>query len=281
MADPDIAAPQAGAWTVLLLAGQRPGIDPLAAHFGATYKALLPVAGTPMLTRVLQALHASPDVGRIVVLAQEAEPLTAAITAGGGADFFASNQGISTSILAFLSAESPAPYPVLITTADHPLLTPAMVADFVAAADGDLSVGMVARTTMLARFPDAERTWIRMADDGWSGTNLFALRSDRVHAALTLWAAAEQDRKRVARLFWRFGPWLALRALTRSLTMADALRRAGARLGLDARLVPMADPVAAIDVDKPADHAQAEAILARRGQYCGQNPHHHGDEAGH
>ena len=31
-------------WTVLLLAGQRPGTDPLAAAFGQQWKALVPVA---------------------------------------------------------------------------------------------------------------------------------------------------------------------------------------------------------------------------------------------
>jgi hypothetical protein len=57
---------------------------------------------------------------------------------------------------------------------------------------------------------------------------------------------------------------LAVRALTRTIGLADALARAGQRLGLSARLIAMPMAEAAIDVDKPADHALAETILARR-----------------
>ncbi len=250
-------------WTALVLAGQRPGVDALAAHFGEAYKALIPVAGVPMLTRVLATLHACPDIARIIVLAQEEAPLADAIAVGGGAAFFRSGGGISSSIAAFLR-EHEAAYPVLVTTADHPLLTADMVAEFIDLANADLSVGMVSRHTMLAQFPDAQRTWLNMRDDGWSGTNLFALQSDAAHAALTLWAEAEQDRKKVFKLFLRFGPWLALRAILRTVTMADALRLAGRKLGLSANLVALSDPVAAIDVDKVADHVQAESILRAR-----------------
>ena len=48
--------------------------------------------------------------------------------------------------------------------------------------------------------------------------------------------------------------------------MAEALDRAGRRLGISARLVAMPYAEAAIDVDKPGDHADAEAILAARRQ---------------
>ena len=253
-------------WTALVLAGQRPGVDALAAHFGQTYKALIPVAGVPMLTRVLQTLHACPQIARIVVLAQEEAPLADAIAAGATngkrSDFWASGGGISTSIAAFLNSGGAA-FPILVTTADHPLLTADMVREFTDTASDDLSIGMVSRQNMLASFPDAQRTWLAMKDDGWSGTNLFALQSDAVHAALSLWAEAEQDRKKVFKLFLRFGPWLALRAILRTLTMADALRLAGRKLGLSATLVAMSDPIAAIDVDKVSDHAQAEAILTK------------------
>jgi hypothetical protein len=123
---------------------------------------------------------------------------------------------------------------------------------------------MVEREVMLALFPDAQRTWLRFADGHWSGANLFAFRSDNVRAALDLWAAAEQDRKKVWKLFLHFGPSLALRAITRTIGLKSALNKAGQRLGLSATLIAMSDPVAAIDVDKPADHALAETIFASR-----------------
>ncbi len=253
-------------WTAIILAGQRPGIDPLAAHFGQSWKALVPIAGEAMLTRVVRTLNAVPDIGKILVLGQDPSVLAPALAGAEKVHVLPSGTGISTSILAHAGADY-APWPVLVTTADHPLLTPAMVQTFLAQAGragADVSVAMVEKQVMLAEYPDTRRTWLRFRDGHWSGANLFALRTQRAQAALTLWSAAEQDRKKAWKLFLHFGPMLAVRALTRTIGLADALARAGQRLGLSARLIAMPMAEAAIDVDKPADHALAETILARR-----------------
>ncbi len=254
-------------YTAIILAGQRPGIDPLAQHFGATWKALVPVCGAPMLTHVLATLDASADVARICIVAQTADIFADAIADARCTKpvaTFIGNQGISSSLLAILDAGA-AQFPLLVTTADHPLLTADMVAQFLGdVGDADLAVAMVERQVMLAQFPEAKRTWLRFADGAWSGANLFALTRPAARGALTLWQAAEAERKRPWRLFRHFGWGLALRAITRTIGLADGLAQAGARLGMRAKLVPMADPVAAIDVDKPADHALAEMILLRK-----------------
>lgn len=250
-------------WTCLVLAGQRPGVDPLANHFGLRLKALVPLAGEPMLTRVVRTLRGSRHIGAIIILAQDIGALRAAVDAGGGATLVASADGISASIKSQVEALGFAS-PILVTTADHPLLTAEMIDQFLSEASGDIAVAMVERQAMLAQFPDAKRTWLRFSDGAWSGANLFALLSPKSVAALDLWAQAEQDRKKAWRLFLHFGFPLAFRAITRTIGLHAALDKAGKRLGLDARLVPMSDPVAAIDVDKVADHELAEEILAQR-----------------
>jgi len=53
--------------TALVLAGTRAGGDPLAEHAGVSHKALIEVGGRTMIERVVEALAASPAVGRIVV----------------------------------------------------------------------------------------------------------------------------------------------------------------------------------------------------------------------
>jgi GTP:adenosylcobinamide-phosphate guanylyltransferase len=255
-------------WTAILLAGERPGGDPLAAVADAPAKALIQVAGEAMLARVARTLLAAPSVGEVLILSQDPERLLALApdwiageprirTAVGGG-------GISTSLAGIVGSDV-APWPVLVTTADHPLLTVAMIEHFVAAArEADLAVAMAERATVLAAYPDNRRTWLKLRDGAWSGANLFALGSPRAQAALTAWSEVEQDRKKAVRLLSHFGPWLAFRALTRTIGLADALAQAGRRLGLNARLVPMVEAEAAIDVDKPADLALAERILAAR-----------------
>jgi GTP:adenosylcobinamide-phosphate guanylyltransferase len=265
-------AAQTKIYTAIILAGQRPGTDPLAAHFGAAYKVLIPFAGKAMLTHVVRAMHLSPHIGRIIVLGQDPAALQAAVDAGGGAEIQASNAGISTSLLALLKSDA-ASMPWLVTTGDHPLLTPQMVAEFVQHAGGDLSVAMVEKRVMLTQFPDAKRTWLRFSDGDWSGANLFAFHSAKVRGALNLWAQAESDRKKAWRLFMNFGPWLAIRAITRTIGLNDALARAGRNLDIDARLISLSDPVAAIDVDKIEDHILAESIFAQR-TAAGQSDYH-------
>jgi CTP:molybdopterin cytidylyltransferase MocA len=249
--------------TAIVLAGQRPGVDPLAGHFGIAYKALIPLCGETMLTLVVRTLNASPLIGEIIVLGQEPTVLADAVHAGGGGRILASNAGISTSLMALADGGTVA-YPWLVTTADNPLLTLEMLAQFAAEATGDLAVAMVEKQNMLAAYPDAKRTWLRFADGDWSGANLFLLANAKVGPALALWSKAEKDRKQVWKLFWHFGPWLALLAITRQIGMGEALRRAGAKLKLSASLVAMADPVAAIDVDKLSDYQDAERILKGR-----------------
>ena len=256
-------------WTALLLAGQRPGGDRVADHFGEQWKALIPVAGEAMLSRVARTLLASPDIARVVVLAQDPQALTARPDTAWLAKelrvtCLTSQASISLSVSAAAGSVG-APWPVLVTTADHPLLTPAMVATFVAGVGGaDVAVGMVEQRKLLAAYPDNVRTWIKLRGGAWSGANLFALTSDKARAALDLWATVETDRKKVAKLFAAFGPLLALRAATRTISMDSALKAAGHRLGLAATLVPLEFAEAAIDVDKPSDHALAEAILRAR-----------------
>jgi hypothetical protein len=60
------------------------------------------------------------------------------------------------------------------------------------------------------------------------------------------------------------GPVLFLGAALRLLTLDQALRKIGGKLGLDLRAVVMTDPLAAVDVDKEDDRRLVESILAGR-----------------
>ncbi len=216
-----------------------------------------------MLTHVVRTLSTCPEIGRIIVLGQEPLILADAVMAGGKAEIRSSNEGISMSLKA-LAQTGDVPWPWLVTTADHPLVTHDMIREFLGKAHGDLSVGMVERQVMLARFHGAKRTWLRFADGAWSGANLFAFANENVTGALSLWAEAEKDRKKIWKLFLHFGLWLAFRAITRTISLSDAFAQAGKRLKMTATLIPLSDPVAAIDIDKISDHILAEQILRDR-----------------
>ena len=256
------------AWTAILLAGERPGENQFAAAHGVRFKALVPVGGEAMLSRTLRTLITSDGIARIVVLAQQPDAVMAAASAELRADSriatASGGDGISSSIAAIAGGPA-APFPLLVTTADHALLTPAMVESFLARTEGvDAAFALVERSVVEARFPTTQRTWLRFSDGDYSGANLFALRTPASRKALDLWSSVEKDRKKAARLMMSFGPLLALRALTRTISLDAALKRLGRRVGLTVRAIRMPFAEAAVDVDKEADLALAETVLAER-----------------
>jgi GTP:adenosylcobinamide-phosphate guanylyltransferase len=260
-----------GDWTAIVLAGRRPGENGFAASHGVAAKALIRAGGEPMLGRVARALLDSPSIGRIVILAQEADELLA-----GDLEWMAreprittarSSDGISASVGRLAGTEA-APYPVLVTTADHALLQPAMVETFIAGTEGvDVAFAMVERKTIELAHPDTKRTWLKAANGHFSGANLFALLTPASMRGTDFWARAEKDRKRTLKLLSFLGLGIFLRAVTRTISLEAAAERAGRKAGfrLKAVLLPFAE--AAIDVDKPADLELAERILAERAAF--------------
>lgn len=256
-------------WTALVLAGQRPGIDPVAAQFGLVAKALVPVAGELMLDRVLMALADTPQIARIVVLAQDAAQLLAhpeLAWAAAEPRITTRTSGRTISGSVHDAVRDPAiGLPVLVTTADNVMLTPATVAEFIAGAGAsDVSVAMVDRGNLEATVGPNRRTWLTFKGGSYTGANLFALHQSAAINALRFWEGVEQDRKSVLRLAAHFGPVLMARMLLRRMTLAEALSAAGAKLGARVAPVLLSDGRMGVDVDKPEDHALAERLLRAR-----------------
>lgn len=249
----------------LVLAGTRPGGDPLARHAGVAHKALIEVGGKPMLARVLAALDAVPEVSRIVVAIDDPGVLARLPPCGKPVSAMPTASGPSASVAAALERE---PLPLLVTTADHALLQPAWVAEFLDASraapiEADALVALARREAVLAAVPDTIRTWLRFGDGAYSGCNLFLLRTPAAASLVRLWQQLEAERKRPLALLQRLGFIHALRYRLGWLTLAQALDRLG-KLAAGARLAPvvMTDGRAAIDVDKPADLALVRRLLS-------------------
>ncbi len=251
-------------WTALVLAGSRFGADPFAAAHGTDLKALIPLAGQPMVTRPVAALLASAAIGRVRVLAQAVDRIAAVLPDDPRVSVEASGATIAATLDAILSDPATI-YPLLVTTADHGLLDAAMVDDFCGQAAGaDLAIGLVERRALMARLPQTRRTWLRFRGGAYSGANLFAFGTPDAARAVALWRGVEQDRKKGWRMIAALGPALLLGAVLRLRTIDQTLASIGRRLGLSIRKVELANPLAAVDVDRAADHELVTAILEGR-----------------
>ena len=251
-------------WTAVVLAGSRPGSDPLAGAFGTDLKALVPVGGKPMVRWPVEALLASDRFSQVRVLAQEPERIGEALPADPRLVVERSAASIAAT-LERLCFDPAVQWPMLVTTADHVLLDGGMIDEFCDLGEAaDIAIGVVERDTLMARLPQSQRTWIHFRSGAFSGANLFLLGGTKAIPALELWRSVEQDRKKAWALLWAFGPVNFLAAALRLRTIHQTLERIGARLGADVEAVDLSDPLAAVDVDKLADHRLVETLLAER-----------------
>lgn len=251
-------------WTAIVLAGSRPGVDPFAARYGTDLKALIPVAGKPMVARPVEALLASTGIAKVRVLAQQPERLADALPDDPRLTLTTSGATIAATLDALLN-DPATRFPLLVTTADHALLDAAMIADFCAKAQGaDLAIGLVERASLMARLPDTQRTWLKFKGGAYSGANLFAFGSKDAAKAVALWRSVEQDRKKGWKMIAALGPSVLMGAVLRLKSLQQTLDGVGRKLGLTIRAVEMGNPLAAVDVDKPADHDLVTAILEGR-----------------
>jgi GTP:adenosylcobinamide-phosphate guanylyltransferase len=249
-------------YAAVVLAGSRPGRDAFAEQFGTDLKALIPVSGEPMVRRPVRALLASEPVGKVVVLAQARERIAAVLPDDARIEIRQSQGTIAETMLGLLD-DATIEWPLLVTTADHALLDAQTIDEFVhGASDADIAIGVVERANLLHRLPDTQRTWLKFRGGAYTGANLFALNSPAVRPAIELWRSVEQDRKKAWRVMSLLGPAVLLCVALRLVSVDEVLAQLGGRLGLTLKAVRLSNPLAGVDVDKPADHTLVEAILA-------------------
>ncbi|WP_286831427.1 MULTISPECIES: nucleotidyltransferase family protein [Kordiimonas] len=257
-------------FTAVVLAGTRSNTDPVASIFGGQYKALVPICGKPMVERVVDSLVRSRSVKRVVIVFDDAAQLEECcpdIRAGYDVpvEVIPCRDTICCSVGSALESAG-GEWPFLVTTADHALLTSAMVDRFCTEAmeGGALSVGFVEKKHLDAEHPGSKRTYLPFRETQLSGANLFAFTNSGALPVLDFWRQIEMKRKKPWQLFKAFGYRNLLGLLFKRYTVDEAFGRASAVLGVEARAVRLPFAEAAIDVDTPKDYHQVTQILKDR-----------------
>ena len=230
-------------------------------------KALIPVAGEPMVLRPLRALLASPEDRRHH-------------RAGAGPGAICRRPARRPAHPRPATRAERSPQTMLELLAAHaggigrcwsrpPTMrcsTRRRSTNSAAQAEGaDLAIGVVERGSAAARAcRNTQRTWIGFRGGAYSGANLFAFGSPKVAAgdrAVAVGRAGSQERLAAH----------VARSAPRSCSArccGCAPRRSAAAIGPQARPRDrgsrLTNPLAGVDVDKPADHMLVEAIIAGR-----------------
>ena len=258
-------------FTVIILAGKRPGRDPVAEAAGVACKSFVPIGGRPMVHRVLDALAASRQIDSLFLCGPskpliEQEPELKTRLEKGEVKWIASQSTPSLSTYHALQA-LPDNKPVLVTTADHALLTPQIVDYFcneTLQKKCDVVVGLTLYENVTSAFPETKRTAIKFRDNAYSGCNLFAFLNTHAYRVAKFWCQIEQQRKKPLRMIRILGGWLVIRYLMGRLSLNDGLEYLSNRLGIRAGAVILPFPEAAVDVDTVADLKFVQTLVKKQ-----------------
>ena len=251
--------------SAIVLAGERAGPGAVARAAEVPCKALARVGKQAMLDRVLSTLARTGRIRECLVVGNPGFESALAPLLEGHSRFARWQAGdASPARSAELAAAEIAPdRAILLTTADHPLLSVGMLDELLSAEaspDRDVTVALVRHREVMARFPDARCTALRFADDAYCGTNLFLFHSERARRLLREWQQVEQARKTPWRVVGLLGPAAVAAYLTGFLSLPRALRMLSRRMSLQLGFTLLSDVRAALDVDTVGDLEFARSL---------------------
>ena len=228
--------------------------EPLYPYSRGDSKALIDMAGKPMIQWVLDALGASAHVDNVIVIGLSnkvgltcAKPL-----------HFLPNQGrmlsnIVAGVRKSLELDPHNQY-VMIVSSDIPTLRPEMVDWLVNTCletQDDLYYGVCSQQVMEARFPNSKRTYTHLKDMDVCGADINLSHVSMATEHLDMWEKLIGNRKSPLRQASIIGWGTLFKLFTRQLPLEEAVRRVSSRIGFKGRAIvwPYAEPC--MDIDKP------------------------------
>jgi GTP:adenosylcobinamide-phosphate guanylyltransferase len=249
--------------------------DPLYTYSHGDSKALIDVAGKPMVQWVLDALGNAKQVDNVIIIGLSPK---SGITCKRPI-YYVSNQGrmlanIVAGVDKALELNKRNKY-VLVVSSDIPTLKSEMVDWLVKTCmetKDDLYYGVCPKDVMEARFPGSKRTYTYLKDMDVCGAdiNLTHVRMATEH--LDMWESLIGSRKSPLKQAGIIGFGTLFALFTRQLTLEDAVKRVGDRIGIKGRAIvwPYAEPC--MDIDKPSQLELLREDLAKQQEQAAIKP---------
>lgn len=243
----------------------QPG-EPLYAHTLGKPKALLDVAGKPMIQWVLDALANASTIDAVVVVGLNGEN---AGFQGRSMEFVPGQGGMLHNIRAGVQRVleiNPRARHVLTVSSDIPAITGEMVDWMVNTcqeSDHDIYYTVITRQVMEARYPNSKRSYTHLKDVEICGGDMNAIRARTVTENEELWEKIIASRKNVFKQAALVGYGILFLLLLRQLSTESAIRRVCKRLNVAGRLIFSPYAEVGMDIDKPHQLEILRADLAR------------------
>lgn len=239
----------------IVTAGGIPKPDePLYAFTQGSSKALVDVAGKPMVQWILDALSGSTKVENVVLIGLDE---SSGLTCGKPLYFVPNQGGMVDNIRAGVrkvTELNPQASHTLIVSSDIPTIRPEMVDWTIQTCletDHDMYYNVVERDVMEARFPGSNRSFTKLKGIQVTGGDMNVVKNWVILSERGLWTKLEATRKNVFKQAAMVGFDTLFLILFRLVDLAAAEKQIGKRLGLKARAVLCPYAEIGMDVDKP------------------------------
>jgi molybdopterin-guanine dinucleotide biosynthesis protein A len=231
----------------------QPG-DPLYTYSNGDSKALIDVAGKPMVQWILDALGDAKTVDKVIVIG---------LTSKSGLTckkplHYISNQGrmlanIVAGVKKSLELNKKTEY-VLLVSSDIPAVKSEMVDWLVTTTmqtKDDLYYGVCPRDVMETRFPASKRTYTKLKDMEVCGSDINVIHVSMATEHLDTWEQLIGNRKSPLRQAAVIGWDTLFQLFTRQITLQALADRASERIGIKGRIIIWDKAEPCMDVDKP------------------------------
>lgn len=241
--------------------------DPLYAYTKGGYKALLDIAGKPMIQWVLDALCGAQTIEHVIVIGL---PADCGVTCPKVVDYLPNQGEMLENMRGGVDralALDPRHRHVLLVSSDVPAILPEMVDWVVNEAmrtDEDVYYNVIPRQVMETTFPSSKRSYTHLKDVEVCGGDINIVRTTMVTHNEEIWRRLIASRKNVFKQAALIGYDTLLLLLLRAITMDEAVKMVAKRLKITGRAVVCPYAEVGMDVDKPHQLEIMRDFMAQR-----------------
>lgn len=244
----------------------EPG-EPLYEYTQGGSKAMLDVAGKPMIQWVLDALNGASNVENVVIIGLPATddldcPKAASCLPSQG-DMISNLRG---GILELLKNKPDASH-ALVASSDIPTVTQAMVqwlVDTTMQSDNDAYYTVITRQVMEKRFPASNRSYIRLKDVEVCGGDMNVIATRMVTTNDEVWDKLVAARKNALKQAALLGFDTLVLLMLHAISLDAAVKKVTRRLHITGQAILSPYAEIGMDVDKPHQLEMLRSDLAQR-----------------